>query len=597
MGGVAWLRFGIDMPWFDDWRGYLDGNIHSFDPDYLFRAINDTLAPVGFALDALAQRHLDGNSIAYQLISMFCVLGGLAWLQWKLLIRSLENTLQASMCFLFVVFMLQPDSYWGWENLAYHQALPLIFILASIFLVIFSEKKFTVPTIFIAGIFAGFSYISGAVGVLVCSSSLLVLSILFFKCNAENKIMKKSLWFFSAGMISFFCQIYFSLIKNKGVHTGVSLALPTEADFWFFYLGKIARSLLLPQQWIKTSFLLTLLFSVIALVLAVILFLKGLRAPADQMQEKHVGMIYISLGAVIAVYLAMVSAGRANHRPLEIESLFDVYSYGFYRFHYFWVTLLWPWFVAGIIILIRNKKFTSNIIFQSIMVIFGIFSVFLFFQGNAFAHFKYHKEVANVRQTTATCLLESVQQGPEIHCQGLAPPRNNQDVPDSFPGYAYAYRTNASFVRNFPVLPMTEHHEDGKILFDFSNDTSKSNFVNLKKISSENFESINNDAQVLIDHNSDNFFEKCVVLDIFMKMKLEKDARAQIFFIPIDEFEFTEKNSNLIKIKSKDQILQTVIFRIESKKGFSGKFRFDPVDNIQKFTLDKIQGRCRITAG
>ena len=106
-----------------------------------------------------------------------------------------------------------------------------------------------------------------------------------------------------------------------------------------------------------------------------------------------------------------------------------------------------------------------------------------------------------------------------------------------------------------------------------------------------------NDAQVLIDHNSDNFFEKCVVLDIFMKMKLEKDARAQIFFIPIDEFEFTEKNSNLIKIKSKDQILQTVIFRIESKKGFSGKFRFDPVDNIQKFTLDKIQGRCRITAG
>ncbi len=53
LGALAWLRYGIDMPWFDDWRGYVDGNIHSLNPDYLFRAVNDTLAPVGFALDAL----------------------------------------------------------------------------------------------------------------------------------------------------------------------------------------------------------------------------------------------------------------------------------------------------------------------------------------------------------------------------------------------------------------------------------------------------------------------------------------------------------------------------------------------------------------
>ena len=86
---LAWLRYGIDIPWFDDWRGYVDGNIDSLAPAYLFRPVNDTLAPVGFALDALAQRYLDGNSIAYQLISMIVVLGGLMWLQWKLLIESL----------------------------------------------------------------------------------------------------------------------------------------------------------------------------------------------------------------------------------------------------------------------------------------------------------------------------------------------------------------------------------------------------------------------------------------------------------------------------------------------------------------------------
>ena len=599
MAGIAWLRFGIDMPWFDDWRGYVDGNIHSLEINYLFRAINDTLAPVGFALDALAQRYLDGNSIAYQLISMFCVLGGLAWLQWKLLIRSLGSRLQASTCFLFVVFMLQPDSYWGWENLAYHQALPLVFILAAIFLIIFSEKsiKLIGPLIFAAGIFAGFTYISGAVGVLVCGSSLLALSILFFKGVTKNKIMTKSLWFFSAGILTVFCQIYFSLLKNRGVHTGASLALPNEADFWFFYLGKIGRSLLLPQQWVHTSFALTLFFSVVALVVAVILFLKELRSSEDQFQEKRIVMIFISLGAVIAVYLAMISAGRANHRPLEIENLFEVYSYGFHRFHYFWVTLIWPWLVAGIIVLLRNKKFFSNKLFQITIMIFGVFLFFFFMQSDAFAHFKYQKEVAEVRQTTAKCLLESVQKGPEIHCQGLAPPRNNQDIPDSFPGYAYAHKTNASFVRNFPILPMTEYSENGKILFDFSDDVSKFDFVNLDAIFPDYYQSINNDSQILINLKSENLFEKCKVLDIFMKIKIEKDARAQIFFIPINQNEFTEKNSNLINIKSKDQLLQAVVFRIESEKGFSGKFRFDPVDNIQKFTLDKIQGLCRITVG
>ena len=103
LGGLAWLRYGIDIPWFDDWRGYMDGNIHSLSLDYLFRSVNDTLAPVGFALDALAQRYLGGNSIAYQFISMISVLGGLMWLQWRLLIQSLQDKLQASVCFLLVI--------------------------------------------------------------------------------------------------------------------------------------------------------------------------------------------------------------------------------------------------------------------------------------------------------------------------------------------------------------------------------------------------------------------------------------------------------------------------------------------------------------
>src|SRR5215208_100720 len=74
---IAWLRYGIDIPWFDDWRGYAAGTMNSLSPGHLFRPINDTLAPVGWVLDALAQRYLDGNSVAYQFLSMVTVLGSL----------------------------------------------------------------------------------------------------------------------------------------------------------------------------------------------------------------------------------------------------------------------------------------------------------------------------------------------------------------------------------------------------------------------------------------------------------------------------------------------------------------------------------------
>lgn len=378
LGALAWLKYGIDIPWFDDWRGYMDGNIHSLSPVYLFRAVNDTLAPVGFALDALAQRYLNGNSIAYQLISMLCVLGGIAWLQWVLLMRSLGDKLQASICFFFTIFMMQPDSYWGWENLAYHQALPLIFILTAIYLIIFSEYslKFIGPLIFTSGIFAGFTYISGAVGVLVCSIVLIGLSVIFFQDKFENILIKKSLWFFSAGILSVLAQIYFALMKSVGTHAGIPLALPSEADFWFFYMGKIGRSLLLPPQWGWISFVITLAICFIALAIAIILLLRLKKKSEITLQEKRFSMIYISLGIVIAVYLAIVSAGRANYRPAEVIDFFEIYSYGFYRFHYFWVTLFWPWVMAGAIMLFRNKKFTYTNEFKWSMVFFWNFYFF-----------------------------------------------------------------------------------------------------------------------------------------------------------------------------------------------------------------------------
>src|SRR4029079_1575057 len=115
-GAVAWLRYGIDLPFFDDWRAYIQGRSGSFDLSFLFTPENGTYYPIGKVLDAIAQRYLDGNSVAYQFLSMIIVLGSLLALQWRLLSSVMKDRLLAASAFSLTIFMLQPGSYWGHQN-------------------------------------------------------------------------------------------------------------------------------------------------------------------------------------------------------------------------------------------------------------------------------------------------------------------------------------------------------------------------------------------------------------------------------------------------------------------------------------------------
>lgn len=87
VNAVSLVRHGVDIPFWDDWRQYDSGDLGNLSLAYLFTPANDTLYPVGRLLDSLAVRLLDGHSVAYQLISLVAVLGGLLALQWRLLSR------------------------------------------------------------------------------------------------------------------------------------------------------------------------------------------------------------------------------------------------------------------------------------------------------------------------------------------------------------------------------------------------------------------------------------------------------------------------------------------------------------------------------
>lgn len=132
---LAWLRFGMDMPLWDDWEDFLTGDIGSFSLNYLFHIQNDTVSPVGMFFDSAAFHLLDSNVVAYQLLTMLCVLG-LFYLQWKLLSRILNDRLVAASCFTLCLFMLQPGSYWGAQSMGYIQAIGLVCVLAILDLAI-----------------------------------------------------------------------------------------------------------------------------------------------------------------------------------------------------------------------------------------------------------------------------------------------------------------------------------------------------------------------------------------------------------------------------------------------------------------------------
>ena len=107
--------------------------------------------------------------------------------------------------------------------------------------------------VFVVGIISGFTYISGAIGVLVCAVAILILSIYLFSGDDQKDLKSKSLWLLASGLFSVAVQIYFAFLKARGTHTGVPLALPSDLEFWLFYMGKIGRSLLLSPMHIISS--------------------------------------------------------------------------------------------------------------------------------------------------------------------------------------------------------------------------------------------------------------------------------------------------------------------------------------------------------
>lgn len=589
VNAVSWLRFGLDLPLYDDWRGYASGQMHSLDLDYLFRPVNDTMTPVGFALDALAQRYLDGNSIAYQFLSMVAVLGGLLFLQWRLLRQALGNTQLAAVCFVFTLLMLQPDSYWGQQNMAYHQALPLLFILSSLTLLISDAARdiWRMPLILILSLLAGFSYISGAFGVLAVGLALLLGSSAVNASALRKTLFRGGCLFTASGIFSSAVQ-YSRAIPGFVIHTSdAPMAMPTEIDFWLFFLGKLGRSLALPQDKPILAFVITSGVCVITLALILSFVVRRRSLGVLDTRDYRVGVIFFVIASLVFVYLLMVSAGRTHLHPPEIKTAAQIFLYGFYRFHYFWATLLWPWLAAALIVIWQALRKTTPARVEWVATAFAMALIPLMGASGVFAHAKQYKAGTLYRLPTLTCLAEQLQRGDKIFCFEFF-------MPDFRTAYAYGRLTGASFVRHFPILPIALGTEDPAPWFRLTRDKASVTMRNV--VPSKNDERAllaRDDAQMLFQTRKRIEMSRCLLLDVNVKIQVTQPTTAQMFYRSRDNVHFREQESHQLPVPVNANEPQYLSFQLSSPSGFEDAFRFDPVSNAQAFDVLELEVRCR----
>jgi len=455
LNAIAWLIHGVDVPFWDDWRPLIQGEAGDLSLKVLFTPANDTLYPVGLLLDSLSQRYLLGNSIVYQFLSLVLVLGSLLWLQWKLLGLFIEDRLVRASVFTTTLFMLQPNSYWGLQNMAFHQALPLVGVLFILDVIYRQHWKPLLSPLLIAAAatLSGLTYISGAFAML--AGGIALLGAAFICKDTRRSTVVGGLTLAVAGLITSIPQGWVIAVVQHGVHTNAPMALPHQSEFWAYLLGKVGRALMLPTRYPALSLTLTVATVLIALSCGALLVRNGWKKRSqpqtqpEAMQLRSFMGIMACVFAVVAIYLAMVAAGRTNLRDPAAVALLDIYKAGFPRFHFFWVTIAWPWLLAGLLLLLRPYLKTRKPVILLALLIVG-YSIC----AGAFSHGKWYADATEQRVRGMECLGTRLEQRAPLTCETLYPGT------DLAPALRNAERLGASFSR---TLELAQGHELPKI--------------------------------------------------------------------------------------------------------------------------------------
>ncbi|WP_298437560.1 hypothetical protein [Ottowia sp.] len=588
---LAWLRWGTDLPYFDDWRAYDMGNALSLAPGRLFKSVNNTISPVGMALEALAQRWLGGNPLPYQTLSMLGVLGGLLLMQWRLLGWVVGDQRLRALLFAFCFLMLQPGSYWGEQNLAYHQALPLVALLGAACLMVrpgWPHGGWWLM-VFALGVAGGLSYISGAVAALVMGATWMAMAWLLRPHSARALAARLRVGggaLLLAGMATSALQIYLTRgVEQARVRQYMGLTWPDSADFWLYLAGKLGRSV--GEGFASTAAEVTLVAALVLALLATTAFaFRGLLEAGrpDSARQRRFAVVFLPLGCMVAAYLVLVGLGRAGLRDASVQGLEAVFRFGYTRFHYFWITLLLPWLAVALALVLRRSRPMAGVLVAALVL-----TCLLGWSRGVFDIARYYRLVSESRETEIRCLARQLGSGKPIVCPGFS----LMWLPDLTRAYIYARDIRASFVR---YLPIVERQSFGQELLHWSAPEigRRGRWVNVVPEPGDWLQSAGDAAFVL--PLPDLRIGQCQTLGIQLGLETEQDGVTQIFYRGRGQSGYTEAQSVRRPFQPDAHGRVWMEFSIDSPDGFEPELRVDPVEAPVRFRLTDLRVTCRLSA-
>lgn len=584
---LAWLRWGTDLPDLDDWRAYDAGTALSLSLQHLFRSINNTIAPVGLALDVLAQRWLGGNPLPYQTLSMLAVLGGLLALQWRLLGWVVRDRSRQALAFAFAFLMLQPGTYWGRQNLAYHQALPLLALLGAACVALTGRRfcgRGRLGLIFGLGLLAGLSYISGAIAALVLGVCWLVLGALpgdRLEPEVALRLRSAGRAMSSAGGLASTLQIYLTRgAPQQGHPQYMGITWPDHLDFWVYLTGKIGRgtgqafaSNVLEAFWV--------LLLIVILVAAAVVALRAVAMPGDDAERRRWAVVFLPLCGVVLAYLVLVSLGRAGYREPSVQGASAVFRFAYERFHFFWVTLLFPWLALALGFGRRSPALPVVVLALACVLGWarGVFDVPAFYRAAAID-----------REGDFRCLDRQLGSGLPIICPGFA----QMGVTDLTRAYVYARDIGASFVRYLPIIERPGFGREMLAWHEVA-DFSQARWFHVRDLA-DGWRQGEGDPQMLVTLPDAERLAHCRVLGVQLGLMNRQSDALQVFYRFTGQIGYSEARSLRESYSGRDGVVQRWEFSFDSPTGFEPQLRIDPVDGEGQFKLTELRISCRLQA-
>jgi hypothetical protein len=293
--------------------------------------------------------------------------------------------------------------------------------------------------------------------------------------------------------------------------------------------------------------------------------------------------VTIFLLAAISVYLAMVAAGRANFRDPSVIGPSNFFVAGYWRFYFFWPTVIWPWAIAAV--LCKLEKAYTLLIAR---LVGAAVSMCLIGWGVSEGNWEYAATFKRGSQIRASqgiiCLQEQLLTSDHITCPSLFP---NKDLTKA---YVNAVTARASFIRYAPPSLRNMNRSPDLDVFTIG-PTANLQIQNGELLSIRDgvirIQGKEGPAVVFQTTQAEKM-RFCRTLVLEANVTGVDNERAQFYYLPTGQTAFRETPSATAVVDGKTPIT----IYVTSLSGFENMLRFDPIRGAGLVQISGLRVRC-----